>query len=375
MHDIESIRHPVRPPWKSPRSAVLPALFLLFASPLPAQGPPTALVVTSPVTSESITEEVEFLGTVRPVLDSLVASEIDGRVSRRLVERGDWVRKGQELVRLDSTRLETGLAQAMADKEETEARLALARRQEARAEELHDEDVLASGIYDERVAERKALEGKLAGIEARIETIRYDLGRTTLKAPFEGVIIELHCEVGEWIARGAPAVRMADLGTVEVRLEVPERYYPHLRAGDKAPIALDALPDLKLESTIFSLVPQADEEARTFPVLVRAKNPAHKVGAGMLARVRLAVSTGRKALLVPKDAIVRQAQQSVVYVVNGDDTVRAVGVRTRRADGTRVEISGDVKAGDLVVIKGNERLAPGQKVRTESGNAVVPAGS
>ncbi len=337
-------------------------------------GPPPALVVTAQVTSEALTEEVTFLGTARPVLDSLVASEIEGRVAARLVENGARVAQGQALVRLDSTRLETDLRRAEADRAETEARLALARRQESRAKELHESEVLASGLYDEAVTERTALEGRLASIDARIESIRYDLGLTTIKAPFAGVVTEIHCEVGEWMERGEGAVRLADLGTIEILLDVPEHHYPHLAAGRPAPVSIEALPGLELAAKIFALVPQADEEARTFPVIIRAPNPGRRVGGGMLARVSLAVSTGREALLVPKDAIVRQAQQSVVYVVNGDGTVRAVGVRTRPAGGTRVEVSGEIKAGETVVIKGNERLVPGQKVRTEAGSAVA-AGS
>jgi len=195
------------------RSATaIQALLCLEAVAL-AQGPPAALVVTTPVISEVITEEIEFLGTVRPVLDSLVASEIEGRVSARLVENGQRVKKGQHLVRLDATRLKTELVRAEADRAEADALLVLAHRQETRAQQLHESDVLASGIYDARVAERKALAARLASIEARIESTRYDVELTTIKAPFSGVITELHCEVGEWIARGAEVVRLADLGT------------------------------------------------------------------------------------------------------------------------------------------------------------------
>ncbi len=363
------------------RGAFLPALVpfasLLLAAAASApgvleqEGPPPALVVTATVTSEVLTEEVSFLGTVRPLLDSLVASEIEGRVAERLVENGERVEKGQALVRLDATQLATDLQRVEAEGAETEARLALARRQESRAQELHDSEVLASGLYDERVAERKALEGRLAGIEARMASIRYDLALATIKAPFTGVVTEIHCEVGEWMGRGETVVRLADLGTIEIRLDVPEQYYSHLSPGKLAPVTIDSLPDLDLSAKIFALVPQADEEARTFPVIIRAVNPGRRVGAGMLARVQLAVSTGRQALLVPKDAIVRQAQQSVVYVVNGDGTVRAVGVRTRAAGGTRVEVTGEIKAGEMVVVKGNERLAPGQKVRMEEGASVA----
>lgn len=341
---------------------------LLWNPAVAQQGPPPALVVGAAVTVESFNEEVEFLGTVQPVIDSLVAAEIEGSVEERLVENGDRVRKGQPMVRLDPSRLEKDLMEARAERLETLARLDLARRQEVRARELHEEKVLAPEILDERIAERKAYENSLAQVDARIASIEDDIARTEIRAPFSGIVTELHTEVGEWISRGDPVVRLADLSTVEILLDVPERHFPFLTVGDAAPARLDALPDLNLEGKIFTLVPQADEEAHSFPVRVRAPNPKGRVGAGMLARVRLSLHARTDALVVPKDAIVRQAQQSVVYLVEGD-VVRAVPVQTGRSNGDRVEVTGDLKANDTVVVRGNERLVPGQKVRVEEMSA------
>lgn len=345
---------------------VVPALvFLVFLAPSAAQeGPPPARVVTDRVKAETLNQEVELLGTVRAVVDSLVAAEIEGRVSERLVENGDRVRKSEPMVRLDPARLEKDLAQAKAEKIEILSRLDLARRQEVRARDLREKNVLAEDLFDQRISQRRVLEGSRDKINARIASIEEDIERTIIRAPFSGSVTEIHTEVGEWLARGLPVVRLADLSTVEIRIDVPERYYPHLTKGTATPIAIDALPGAGLKGKIFSLVPQADEEAHTFPVLVRASNPGRRVSAGMLARVGLSLQSGERVLLVPKDAIVRQAQQNVVYIVQ-EEQVRAVTVRTGRSNGERVEVEGDLKADDLVVIRGNERLIPGQKVLIE----------
>jgi len=341
---------------------------LLPASAFAQEGPPPALVVSARVSLEALTESVEIVGTVWPRLDSLVASETDGRVAARLVESGDRVTKGQELLRIDPLRLQRELEVALASKAETEARLQLAIRQERRAHELHDKEVLSPGLLDEAISERQAQEGRLDQISARVASIQEEIQRTEIRAPFEGIVTEIRTEVGEWLGRGDPVLRLADLETLEIRLDVPERYFPLLRKGAQAPATLDSLPGLKLEGSIFALVPQADPDAHTFPVRVRAANPRSQVGAGMLARVRLTLGRSTEALMVPKDAIVRQAQQVLVYVIDGD-AVRAVPVRTGRANGTQIEVTGDVKVNDRVVVRGNERLAPGQKVREE----IVPA--
>jgi RND family efflux transporter MFP subunit len=355
------------------RPIVLVALFSVAVAGAQEE-PPPALVVTSSVTAESLAESIELPGTVRPVRDSLVASEVDGRVASREVDGGERVRRGEVLARLDTTRLENDRDIARADKAEAEAQLALARRQEARAVELHRDSVLSDRDLDEAVSRREALEARIASLAARIANIEGDISRATIRAPFGGLVTEVHCEMGEWVAQGDPVVRLSSLETLEIVVEVPERYFPALSTGQATPATVDALPEVRLDGRIHALVPRADAEARAFPVIVRAPNPRGRVGAGMLARVRLDLGSGRTALLVPKDAIVRQAQQEMVFLVEGDQ-VRAVTVRTGRAVGSRVEVTGDLQAGQSVVVKGNERLMPGQKVRVEEARASATAGS
>lgn len=325
------------------------------------EGPPPVLVATAPVGQERVTEKVAFLGTVRPILDSLVAAEVEGRVATRLVENGDRVGQGKPLVKLDAKRLEKALAVARAQRDDVSAQLDLARTQETRALDLHGDGALSAGDRDIAVHTRRSLEARLASLTASIDSIEDDIERTVIRAPFAGIVTEVRTEIGEWIQRGSPVVRLSNLDTLEIELEVPGSYYPFVQRGDPAPTAVDALDDLVLDGEIFAVVPRADDESRTFPVLVRAANPEGRVGAGMLTRVELTVSTASDALVVPKDALVGLAQQQIVFLVE-DGTAKAVTVRTGRAVGDRVEVFGELQVGQRVVVRGNERLGPGQKV-------------
>jgi RND family efflux transporter MFP subunit len=340
---------------------------LACATAMAQEGPPPALVVTEAVVSESVTETIELPGTVRPIRDSVVASEVAGRVATRPVERGDQVSRGQVLIRLDASRLQKDLEQATAQLDDARAQLELALIQERRALDLFAQEILSEGERDEAVARRQSLEGRATATEARLASIEDDIARTEIRAPFAGVVTRVYTEVGEWIAEGGNVVRLADLDTVEIRVEVPEQWFVRLAEGSSAPAAVDALPGLVLDGSIFALVPEADRDSRTFPVLVRAANPEGRVGAGMLARVSLTLAGEDEALLIPKDAVVRQAQHEIVFVVE-NDAVRAVTVRTGRAVGDRVEVHGELEAGDTVVVRGNERLAPGQRVAVSAGD-------
>jgi RND family efflux transporter MFP subunit len=349
---------------------------LALPSALAQEGMPPATVVTAPVTTGMVSEEITLAGTTRPIRDSLIAAEVDGRVLERQVELGDHVKKDGVLFVLDRVRLERALAQARAELEEVRARLERAIRQETRALELHEQAVLSPSLTDEAVAERRAQESRNEQVRVQIEGIKDDLSRSTIRAPFAGVVTELHTEVGQWLRQGEPIARLADFNTIEITVNLPERYYAQVTQGADAPATLASLPGLALDGKVFAIVPQVESAARTFPVLVRAINPDRAVAAGMLAQVRLSLGASEEALLVPRDALVIGRMGEVVYKIEGD-AANLVPVTSGRASGSLVEVSGEgLQEGDRVVVRGNERLMPGQKIveaEAGSGDGVASA--
>ncbi len=348
-------------------------LFLLAPPVLAQEGMPPAAVVTDKVTVGTISEEITLAGTTRPIRDSLIASEVDGRVLERKIENGDFVEKGGILFILDQDRLERTLALARDELEEVKARIERAVRQEKRALELHNQAVLSPSLTDEAVAERRAQESRREQVKVQIEAIKDDLKRSMIRAPFAGVVTELHTEVGQWLRQGEPIARLADFSTIEIVVDLPERYYAQFYQGADAPATLDSLPGLSLQGRVFAVVPQVESAARTFPVLVRATNPDRAVAAGMLAQVSLSLGRSVQVLQVPRDALVIGQMGEVVYKVEGDAAI-LVPVQSGRASGTLVEVSGEgLQEGDRVVVRGNERLMPGQKI-VEVGDGDAPSG-
>ncbi len=357
-----------------PALAMVAALVFLTALPALAQeGMPPAAVVTARVTVGTISEEITLAGTTRPIRDSLIASEVDGRVLERSIENGDFVKKGEPLFILDQVRLKRALTGAQAQLKEVEVRLARALRAEGRATELHSSKVLSSSLYDDAISERRAQEGRKEQVEAQIQSIQDDLQRSVIRAPFAGVVTELHTEVGQWLRQGEPIARLADFSTIEIVVDLPERYYAQVVKGADAPATLASLPDLTLQGKVFAVVPQVESAARTFPVLVRAINPDRSVAAGMLAQVRLTLGRSEQVLQVPRDALVVSQTGEMVYKVEGD-AATPVPVQSGRASGMLVEVRGEgLQEGDRVVVRGNERLMPGQKI-VEDGDGEATAG-
>jgi len=303
---------------------------------------------------------------------ALVASEVDGLVEALLVREGRTVRKGQALVQLRTRDLELRLEAAEAGLREAEARLRQAEGDLERNRGLFDEGILSASQFDASRYERDAWRGRSDQLSAEISRIRLDVERSSVKAPFSGVVVAERCEVGEWVDRGDPVVEMISLHDLEVRVEVPERYFSELEHGAEARVSFAALPGHEVIGRVSAVIPRANPQARTFPLKVRIPNEKRRIGVGMLARVAFPAGEPYRATIVPKDAVIIRGAERRVYRLNGDDTVEPVTVDTGAGVGSWIEIRSGLAPGIRVVTRGNERLQPGQSVLSEPGEYALP---
>lgn len=325
----------------------------------PPQGP--APVGWTEAREHRIRRTVSLSGTVDTRRTSVVASEVEGLVVELAAREGDLVREGAVLVRLRQQDLELRLAARKADLVEAQARLELAERTRDRRQELFESDVISRERLDDAATELAAWQGRVASLEAEIAQVEDDLDRSVVRAPFTGIVVEEHTQVGEWIPVGGPVVELQDVDELEVELDVPERYFAELASGAPAHITFEALPGVEIEGAIGAVIPRADRESRTFPVKVRFRNRGHRAAVGMLAQVAFPVGEPFAAVVVPKDAVVREGRREFVYRVR-DGEVERLEVTSGTGAGQWIEIRGPIEVGDRVVTRGNERLRPGQPI-------------
>ncbi|MFH1571520.1 MAG: efflux RND transporter periplasmic adaptor subunit [Gemmatimonadota bacterium] len=313
-----------------------------------AQDRPPAPVIVSEVLEQEARGEIALVGTVQPRRASLVASETDGKVVARLRDPGAAVRRGDVIYRLANDQLQASLVEALAD-----VRLRRFRFQQSsellRQEAVADDDLRASEYELDRAR------AKLQDLESRLEDL-------TIRAPFDGHLVELRAEVGEWVTRGQAVARAICTDTVWVYAEVPESYVAALRVGDGAEVVADALGTTSRPGRIAAVLAQGSSEARTFPVAVELLNGDGQLRAGMSAHVTFATRRAGTSILVHKDALVSDPRGSAVFVVV-DGTAARRPVRAGLAYSGYVAVEGEVTAGDLVVVRGNERLQDGQPIR------------
>lgn len=342
----------------------------LNAGELYAQSQPPSPVVVIEVKEKELQKPITLTGTVEPSKRSLIASEVAGLIKSYPVNEGDFVNRGDIIAVINTDVLNINLEEAKASKREAFARLQLARKNMQRLKQLYDKGIASLQQMQDAESERDAWTAKISVMESKIRKQEHDLRVSKILAPFGGYITSEHTEVGQWIDEGGAVAEIIDIDDVEIVVDVPERYITHLSHGDKSVVELDALPQTEIQGQIKFIVPQADKAARTFPVKVVVKNPDHIIKSGMVARVSFLIGEPSLVKLVPKDAIVEQNNKNFVYVVS-DGSVQPVPVTKGIPYKDLIQVVGPINTGQLVVIRGNERLKPGQPVKIVNQDGVI----
>ncbi|GGA86571.1 hemolysin D [Arenimonas soli] len=293
--------------------------------------------------------------------DARVAAETGGRVVS-VAEVGTVLRRGDTLARLDDSALKLAERKALADRQRLGAQVELARRQEERYQAL----VAAAGIsgaqLDQVVADRRMREQDLASAVVALEQARLALRRSIVRAPFDGVVVERSVELGEFLVPGAPVARLVNTQALEIRARAPVTLVSHLREG--VPVSLRHQGQVRT-LPLQTLVPVGDEASRQLELRVALDpGPAAEASLVVGSAVQLGVPSAapREVLAVPGDAVVMRAEGSHVMRVGDGDLAERVPVELGASEAGLVEVRGALRPGDRLVVRGAERLQPGQRV-------------
>lgn len=319
------------------------------------------LVRTDVVRKMMVSDQIELVGTTESIAISTVASEVSGIVEEYPVAEGDYVERGALLVRLRATELDLLLKGALASRNKIKAGLGVAEKELKRIQRLKRSDSIAEKRYDDTAYQRDALSQDLVRSEAEIARLRHQKQQKGVLAPFSGFITEEHTQVGEWVRTGGPIVSLIDLSKIRVTVDVPERHSVMLSRDSEVKVKIKSVSDDLYSGRVYAIVPQGDTKSRTFPVKIRIDNPGLRIKGGMEAVVTFNLTGGKDALVLQKDAIVSSGNGRMVFSVIDNKAV-PVPVEVLGYYGGDVAIRGNLKPGDQVVIRGNERLRPGTPV-------------
>jgi RND family efflux transporter MFP subunit len=225
-------------------------------------------------------------------------------------------------------------------------------------ERLARANAIASSDRDSAISTRDVDKAELAQAQSTLAKSKYDLDHSQVRAPFPGRVAQRLINPGEYASAGTAVVRLVDIADVEVSAPAPIAAARYIQPGSPVTVLVAGKPVL---TKVRAIVPVGDVNSRT--VEVRLVIPAVNAIVGDAVKVLLPSAAPRDVLAVPRDALVLREDNTYVFRVSKESLSERVAVETGSEDGDLVEVTGDLSAGDRVVVKGAERLEPGQKVR------------
>jgi len=359
---------------------------------------------------------ITVTGTAKAVKSADLTPQLQKKVVEVLVDEGDRVEAGDKLVQLDQADIKAQVAEAQAGLEAAQAALEellagsrqeeidklIAQVEQAKAkyeqkerdykryQRLFDKEAISKqqleSVRTEYISAKnnyKALQESLkmsqagptkeaintqksnvAQAEAKLDTAKLNLAKTEITAPFTGRIAEVNLEVGE-MAGTQPVISIIDLSSIKIKTYVSEKNINNLELNQSVEVDFNAL-DHKLAGKIANISPALNQEKLGFPVEINVDNSSNLIKAGMYAEVKIQTDYSAGKVVIPKQALIQEDDQSYVYIVKDNKAVKKE-VSTGLTNTKDVEILSGVSAGDRVITVGAEQVSDGNQVRIVGG--------
>lgn len=315
----------------------------------------TVPVVVDVAQLRELAPMAEFSGNVISANNARLSTEVEGRL-KWIADVGDRVQQGDILVKLDDVFLQQEYQEELATIESEKAKFTLNDKQVKRFQKLIQQNNVSEDMLDSAVSERDISRHAILAAQARAAQINERIQRSSIRAPFDGVITEVLLEVGEWVKDGTNAIRLIDTEELEIVVRVPQKIYPLISHGQRLLIKNFNGSSYATAETI---VPVGTTTARLFELRLR---PEIKLPPGTLVRVVIPTSAARKVVSIHRDALVIRRGSLSVFKISKENVSQQVMVDVGVGDGDYIEVIGDIAAEDRVVTRGGERLRPGVTV-------------
>ncbi len=337
------------------------------AAPKEKKDPPPVPVLTARAELRDVPLTLDLTGRAEAFESVSIKSRVDGQVQAVAFAEGRHVTQGEVLLRLDPADYEARLRQAEATLARDQAQLIKAQADVERAISLKARGFVSDAGIDSARAAVTGAEATVKADQAALDLARLQLGYTTVRAPFDGI-------VGARLVFPGTAVKANDttlavvnrVRPIFVTFSVPEKYLPRLRTGMKGKGGITAsLPADKtpMPGTIRFLDNAVDATTGTVLMKAQLANDGERLSPGQFVDVSLAIETLMQVVTVPAEAIQQGPSGSFVYVVKQDQTVEMRRLTLAATQHGIAAVKEGLSAGETVVTDGQLRLVPGARVR------------
>ncbi len=309
-------------------------------------------------------------GTVKAIERVSLSSRINGYITSLKHREGDHIQKGELLVEIDASTVlaelsnaEGALAAATGSMKEVQSKLKNAKREYERAKKLYHEKTVSKSflddkqtIYDASKARLDQVEAKIRQAESRVKLMKVNLGYTSLKAPFDGVVIQRQLEEGDLAGVGSPLMTVENNKNLEVVAEVKEsdltNLTPLLKKQYAIKVEIEAV-HASLSGTLTHIIPHGDPLSHAFQIKVKLEDAGEGVLSGMFARLYIP-GEPKQGILVPTDMVVRRGELTGLFVRNKSGVVfRVIRTGSLYDNGSMIEVLSGLHSEEEIVSYGS----------------------
>jgi membrane fusion protein (multidrug efflux system) len=324
-------------------------------------GPPPPVVEVITVTARTLANEADLLGQLIAEQSVTVRSEVAGIIAAIEFEEGQPVSKGQVLFRLRDD-------EPVARLHEAETALRLAETNLRRTRDLSGDGIVAPSQLDDVTAAFEAARARLEGARVAVE-------RTRILAPFDGYAGNRLVSLGARIEPEYELVQVESISTLELAFQLPELALPVARVGVPVDLRVAPYPDRVFSGAISFVAPSLNPQNRRLLVKARVPNPDLVLRPGLFATVEARLGERENVLAVPDSAVVYGSAGTFVWRIDDQQKAKPADVELGVRHEGLVEVRTGLQAGDVVVVAGTNKLAPGIGVEAIPADVKPAAGA
>jgi RND family efflux transporter MFP subunit len=318
---------------------------------------PPAMVQVENAVDIEIAPFVWVSGTVIGRFDSKIAAEVEG-VLNKVLDVGEQLGENDVIAEIDDMTYRLALNEIYAEIKPIETMVEFYSREAERLEKLAKKNNAAKNQLDQTQTNRDESLAKIRIVKAKLAMAQDELKRTVVKAPFSGVVAERYKTRGERVDVGEQIVRLINTDKLEIQARIQQASYEHIKKGDTLTIKGHSA---EINGTVRAVIPVGDDISRLYEIRIEFDNKAWL--AGTAVQVASPINKKQNVIAVPRDALVIRQTGVVIYKINDSNQAVLVPVKTGIANTTHIQVLGDVYENDKIVIRGNERLRPGQTIQ------------
>ena len=296
---------------------------------------------------ENVNAEISYSGTFEPNKETKISAEIQGKINDVLVDVGSYVNKGQSLIQLDNSLLKLQLQTIEVQIEGLEA-------------DVNRYTILAKADAIQGVQLEKSILG-LKSAKVQKATLVEQINKTTIKAPFNGVVTAKLSEEGAFAAPGVPLLQITDITNLKFTVNVPENDLRQFKLNQSYSLSVDAYSEISLAGKATMIGSKANMGS-SFPIQFSVNNTSDlKIKSGMFGKVNLKNDIQEKGIIISSFVIVGSENQPQVYLIKNGKAILQNIVISKKIQNKSVVSSG-LKTGDVIVTNGFINLFDGANV-------------